>query len=319
MIRVGTRIYNKDGSFTDPSFVDFTPIICLTKSTEYGDLGPYCLKDKNGQYMENIYQFGRLYQEVPETTIRFSRYSDVITWNHPKEIHVNDKKITKEYWNWRKKGFTTKYPIRYPVGFNNKNLGICALKEDDDGTFNILDYIESRKQLYAKTYCELVENMPRFKSLKERLLDGENLLIIEVDGPHEKSLQYYKDTYGVDDEFIVDNTILINKQNIQIMLCDDKHSFGHGYCLASSLLGKSKWILNCGDELIKTTQKFIIEDTKKKKYYILIKNGTGYCICEKEASIHDTKFTNVRLKMNNRVPLETITLQNILEILNKKV
>ena len=56
MIRVGRRIYT-NGKFTDPSYEGFTPIICLTKSTEYGSLGPYELKDEDGRIMENSYQF----------------------------------------------------------------------------------------------------------------------------------------------------------------------------------------------------------------------------------------------------------------------
>ncbi|AYV78797.1 MAG: hypothetical protein Edafosvirus34_7 [Edafosvirus sp.] len=315
MIRVGTRIYNKNGTFTDPSFPDFTPIVCLTKSTEYGDLGPYCLKDDKGRYMENIYQFARLYEEIAETTIRYSRYSQLITWTHPKEIHVKDKKITEEYWKWREKGMKNKYPIRYPAGFNGKNKGMCALKENDDGTYDILDYIESRKQLYAATYCPLVESLPKFKDLKKRLKKGENLLIIEVDGPHQESLDYYKIKYNVGNNFIENNTILINKENIQIMLCDDKHSFGHGYCLASSLLGKSnEWIMKCGNELIKTVQKVAINDKKNKKYYTIIKNAIGYCICSRDVSIHDYEFTNSYAK----IPLETITLETINEALNYK-
>lgn len=56
MIRVGRRQYSKGGSYTDPSFPGFTPIIVLTASSEYGSLGPYVLKDSNGFNMENIYK-----------------------------------------------------------------------------------------------------------------------------------------------------------------------------------------------------------------------------------------------------------------------
>lgn len=57
MIRVGRRKYNRDGSYIDPTYPNFTPIICLTSSTEYGFLGPYELKDEKGRIMENIWQF----------------------------------------------------------------------------------------------------------------------------------------------------------------------------------------------------------------------------------------------------------------------
>lgn len=54
MIRVGRREYRKDGSYKDPSYPGFTPILVLTKSSAYGSLGPYCLKDEKGRIMENL-------------------------------------------------------------------------------------------------------------------------------------------------------------------------------------------------------------------------------------------------------------------------
>lgn len=54
MIRVGRCIYDRNGKRTDPSFEGFTPIVCLTASSAYGELGPYCLKDEYGRIMENI-------------------------------------------------------------------------------------------------------------------------------------------------------------------------------------------------------------------------------------------------------------------------
>ena len=75
-------------------------------------------------------------------------------------------------------------------------------------------------------------------ALKNRLINGENLLIIEVDGPHQESLDYYKEKYEVGDDFIQKNTMLANDENINIMLNDTKHPFGHGYCLAMTLLDK---------------------------------------------------------------------------------
>ena len=66
----------------------------------------------------------------------------------------------------------------------------------------------------------------------QRHAAGENLLIIEVDGPHQESLEYYKETYGVGDDFIIDNTIIANQENLDLMINDTKHAYGHGYVLA---------------------------------------------------------------------------------------
>ena len=67
---------------------------------------------------------------------------------------------------------------------------------------------------------------------------GTNLLIVEVDGPHQESMSYYKQRYSVADDFIDDNTVEVNEQSMKIMLNDPKHPFGHGYCLALAVMGK---------------------------------------------------------------------------------
>ena len=101
-----------------------------------------------------------------------------------------------------------------------------------------LNYIEGRKGIYLPVYCQLAKEQPLFKALQQKLANGENLLIIEVDGPHQESLEYYKNKYGVDDTFIQNKTMLVNSENIKIMLNDEKYPFGHGYCLAMALLNK---------------------------------------------------------------------------------
>jgi hypothetical protein len=51
-----------------------------------------------------------------------------------------------------------------------------------------------------------------------------------------ESLDYYVKKYGVAQDFIVGNTMLATRENLQIMLNDPLHPYGHGYCLANSLL-----------------------------------------------------------------------------------
>ncbi|KAL9649806.1 hypothetical protein ABK040_009620 [Willaertia magna] len=254
-IRVGRRIYNKS-KFNDPSYPNFTPIIVMTKSTDYGAIGPYCLKNEKGQIMENIWQFSKIYETVPKAKEYYSRFDKTIIWQHPEEVHFKDNKPTKEYWLWREKGYNNKYPVRYPIGFkrqkggNSKCVGAIYNEVDidsNDKEFNyegkILNYIEARKAIYLPVYCNLVKEENQFKELKKRLENGENLLIIEVDGPHEEDLDYYKEKYQVEDNFIEKNTIVVNEENMKIMLNDSKHPFGHGYCLGLALLGLDKVIV----------------------------------------------------------------------------
>jgi hypothetical protein len=53
-------------------------------------------------------------------------------------------------------------------------------------------------------------------------------------------MDYYKNMYKVEDNFIENDTMLVNDRNIDIMLNDDKHAFGHGYCLAMALLNMDR-------------------------------------------------------------------------------
>jgi hypothetical protein len=242
MIRVGRTIYQKNGKRIDPSYNDFTNIVVLMKGhTEWGVIGPYDLVNDDGVIMENFWQFSKVYDMVPATKKTYSRYDQTVIWQHGKENHVKDGKLTQEYYDWRKKGMECKYAIRYPVGFTHRHKCKYALAYNDNGTINELnqlDYVESRKKIYVPEYCRLVKKEKKFKELQDRLKNGENLLVIEVDGPHQESLDYYKQKYNMDNDFIQDNTMIANEKNISIMLNDNKHAFGHGYCLTMALLDK---------------------------------------------------------------------------------
>lgn len=233
MIRVGRRKYGGN-TFTDPKYKDFTPILVLMNShSKWGSLGPYLLTNEKGQIFENIWQFSKVYPKVPRSIQYYSRYDKTVIWDHPAEIHIDDEdNLTKEYFAWREKGRNNKYPVRYPVGFNHRHTCKFALKEDDIVPLN---YIESRKEIYLKEYIEYVRKVPEFNELKQ-MLKTKNLLIIEVDGPHQESLPYYIEKYNVNNDFIEDDSILVTPENMEILLNDEKHPFGHGYCLAVALL-----------------------------------------------------------------------------------
>lgn len=233
-IRVGRRIYK--GGYTDPSFPGFTRVICLTKSTKYGSLGPYVMTDKKGRIIENVWQFSKVYPKVPKSTQTYSRYDRKVIWQHPAEIHVNeDGSLTDEYWAWRNKGMVCEDAVRYPVGFKSRHTCLYALSEDNPS--EELDYIQSRKRIYLPLYMKNVQHLPQFIELKQRVERGENLLIIEVDGPHEESMPYYQQKYGIEDDFITKQTVLVTHKNMDLLLNDTKHPFGHGYCLGMALLG----------------------------------------------------------------------------------
>ena len=132
----------------------------------------------------------------------------------------------------------------YLIHIRCRHECLGAIKNIDDENYTLLDYVDSRKEIYLPVYCELVKKRPLFKKLKEKLENGINLLILEVDGPHQESLDYYQEKYNVGDDFIVNHTMLATEKNLRIMLNDTKYAFGHGYCLASALLNLDETIIN---------------------------------------------------------------------------
>lgn len=237
MIRVG-RIKNSSDKLLYPGFV---PIVVMTKSSKYGSLSPYCLQNKDGQIMENIWQFSKVYRKVPASKQYYSRWDKKVIWDHPAEVHIDAQdQITPEYLTWRKKGMNNPYPVRWPVGQNWVKNCIGAIppgeldkSSDTSRDIELLDYVDSRKNIYLPIYSELVRKQSQYGELLRMLRSGTNLLILEVDGPHSESAKYYADRYGLD---IDGGTMLCTKSNLEIMINDTKHNFGHGYCLAWTLL-----------------------------------------------------------------------------------
>ncbi len=282
-VRVGTCRFEK-GKRVDPSYPGFTPIVCLTASSRYGMLSPYCLKAKirfsskqfptymtysatdssvyNGSaaseietteehecLVEDCYQFSKVYAEVPAACETRSRFDNTGIWKWPAQTHcvvtpqpglLHSKiAMTMAYFLWRKSGMCAPEPIRYPVGQRHMDKCLFSLRQNEDGTVDPrpLDYIQSRKAIYLPYYNNAVKQHPEFLNLQARLHQGENLLIIEVDGPRARSMEHYKKTYGVGDNFIENDTILVDAQRLEILLNDDRERYGHGYCLAGCLLG----------------------------------------------------------------------------------
>lgn len=251
-IRAGRRAYNANG-YSDCNYHGYTKIKCLLAKdiakNEYGSISPYETKNKDGIIIENLWQFAKVYKEIPQTRETFSRFDKRVVWDHPNEIHVdNNGKITPAYYAWRKKGMANKLAVRYPVGKGKNARAAClyALATKPDGSIDEnekLDYIQARKKIYVPEFCKSLQNEPDFIQLKNRYKNGEKLLIIEVDGPHQESLDYYKNKYGVGDDFFVDGTVEVNINNMKILLNDPKHPFGHGYCLAMELAGITDQVL----------------------------------------------------------------------------
>lgn len=236
-IRNGKSAHGKTTTY--PHIDGFTQVISLTpEGSRYGNLSPYSLRNETGELLENVWQFSKVYPRVPGGPVRYAARSKKIVWDWPAQVHLDlEGNPTAEYWQWRKAGKRAPEPVRTPVGWKNMKTCKYALEKDEQPseTNPKLDYIESRKKIYLPIYYRSVIQHPDFLDLSRRWRSGENLLIIEIDGPHQESMPYYQEKYNVPNDFIVDNTIESTENNLAILLNDPKHPFGHGYCLAWAL------------------------------------------------------------------------------------
>lgn len=240
--RIGrVRVGRKVGANV-PSIPGFTTVLCLTPSSPYGAISPYCLKDEQGRLHENIWQFAKVYKFVPPSKQHYSRFDRRVIWQHEGACCWQDGAPTADYWDWRRRGMACEDAVRYPVGFHARHTCLGAIAEDKETDRPVLlNYVESRRRIYLPVYARLLKQHPMFRALQARLRKGENLLIVEVDGPHYEFLDYYKQEYDVPDDFITpDQTTEATEFNLRVFLNDTANPFGHGFALAATLLGKDE-------------------------------------------------------------------------------
>lgn len=84
----------------------------------------------------------------------------------------------------------------------------------------VMDYIESRKKVYALSYEYLVTRTPEYKNLVLLLASGNNLLIVGPDG----------------------RDIPIEEKSLKYAIDDPKYIFGHELVLCSLLSGLRPWL-----------------------------------------------------------------------------
>lgn len=213
-----------------------------------GPLSPYLLKNEQGQLLENVWQFSKVYKHVSKqrTPLNGKYRPDVIIWEHPEEVHVNDDtgEVNDAYWAWRQKGMNNAYAVRYPNGFHGRKECVCSVIQNKhiiDGkevvTLERLNYIEARKRIYCAEYARLAPRTQAFKQLRDLLAQGISLQLVEVDGP-DPTLSYppydsiSKEKPGM----------LMDEATIRLLVNDARKPFGHGFVIAALLLDGAEWI-----------------------------------------------------------------------------
>jgi len=132
---------------------------------------------------------------------------------YPELGHIVNGVLTPKFLEWRKRW------AQNPVGNRTipETKGLCPIGSYHNG--QILNYIESRTY-YVLKYCQAVKGLKSIKIMVEMLKNGQNIMIIEGDGP---LLKNYPEGHEFTWEFA------------DRMIKDPKSPYGHGYVVANIL------------------------------------------------------------------------------------
>lgn len=217
-------------------------------NSKWKNLCPYFLKtdgeemsfNSGGILFENFYQGSKVYNIVYENEVYPSKYyinnPNYLWWKYEPEtpsgdvIFQNNNLNYDLYFRWRNSIWECKNPIRYPNKIHRRKNTQFALCIDKEGNEQRFDYISTRKELYLKEYIRLIKKLPEYTSLLDKLKNGKNIMICEVDVPAKNK----KGIFGQDcDE---NDICYMSIEKLELLLNDPSEAFGHGLCLAYSLL-----------------------------------------------------------------------------------
>lgn len=231
-------------------FENYEPINVLKwKSSRWKNLCPYLLKtdgneicsNPGGVLFENFYQGCKVYDVVYENDVYPSKYQKndnrYLQWSFRPETPSGDVIIDKNgfmnrdlYLRWRDSLWACENPVRYPNKIHRIKKTQFTLCIDKDGNEIRFDYDTSRREIYVKEYIRLVKNLPEYTKLLNKLRDGQNIMLCEIDVPARgKSGLYGEDCDAYD-------VSIMSISKLEALLNDTSEAFGHGLCLAYSLL-----------------------------------------------------------------------------------
>jgi hypothetical protein len=175
---------------------------------------------------ENLWQYNKVFPQL-------------------KHWDAEAQKPTKEWQKWQEKGYKTLKKggkgLRTPPEVSGlkkkwreansaeypsaaaKAEAVAKAKWTPSGFWwenECLGYIASRKRAYVPTYAKLLPQIPAFQALVKMLEAGENIMILDLDGPP-------LDAYPKGME--------VSLENIRKMLNAEQNIFGHGYVIAALL------------------------------------------------------------------------------------
>lgn len=221
-------------------------------NNKWKNLCPYLLKtdgqeichNDGGILFENFYQGCKVYDVVYENEVYPSKYQtnnpEYLWWKFTPitpsgDVLVENGTINYElYYRWRNSLWNCKNPIRYPNKIHRRKNTQFALCIDKNGKEHRFDYISTRKNIYVKEYIRLIKKLPEYKKLLDKLNNGKNIMICEIDVPAKNKKGEYKNDC---DE---NNICHMSIEKLELLLNDTNEAFGHGLCLAYALLKDMK-------------------------------------------------------------------------------
>lgn len=236
-VRIGGYDYKTKAGAEYPGY---TPILIHPgKANRYSGLSPYALKDSKGRIYENVYQGMKVYPMV--SAQRQFAYVEgyrgrQLTWEHPSERHLIDpdaeltmENLTPEFCNWRNKLLNNEFAIRYTAGFRNRHT--CRSLLTEAGEF--LSYVPGRK-VYIDCYTKGdVREHPLYLELQQMLERGQNLLLMEVDGPRYHESAPFNELPAA----VKDCSLPVTAEIVSLARNNPNRPFGHGWVLAAMLAG----------------------------------------------------------------------------------
>jgi hypothetical protein len=212
-----------------PGFININ--ITFNNGTTIGSqLSTHKLRFKTGEIMENLLQFSRFYDIVPEI------HSENWSWGLEQHCDSNNRP-TKAYWDWRRTGFMNPVPVM-PV--KNKKP-ICYLWKDASGTYKQHDTVGARKNIYIPLYKKLAHLESDFLILKQCVKAGYNVQLLEYSGPPNTNGAISESEYNRITKMYEDfgettqGTVVINEKNFKHIINSDQIQFSHGYVLGALL------------------------------------------------------------------------------------
>lgn len=183
-------------------------------------LGPVVVDDGVGfvthERFENYWQSGKVYPQLGHTDADGNPNEKWHRWR--KEL-ASRLRPTKD---GRGKGIRTPREVANLKRAHKQKRIPCWKPAYSYHNGKKLDYVDSRKQIYVPTYLSLIRATTELRLLKERVQDGENIMILDFDGPD--PAQY-------------PNGLPVTVDTLRERLHDEERPFGHGYVVAAELAG----------------------------------------------------------------------------------